>query len=337
MASPLSGRWLSAAALLLSLALAGCSRSAADPPIEEQWRSIQVTAAPIAFGAERAGRLRFRGGVELSSAQRVFGGLSGMEVLENERLIAISDNGDWFEARIVLDDASNLVDVRGWRTALMRNEEGEPFPNKSAGDSEDLAQLTDGRFAVSFEQTQTIRIYDLNRDGPFGPAISGPRLAEASSLPSNNGLEALTSSGDGELIVGAEGGPQATTPIWRTRLDARTNVAPSARYPLSEGYSLTSLDRLPDGGYVALERFFAPVIGPRARIKRFTFDAEGAISNVEELGALAPPMPLDNFEAISAVRAPDGAVRLYIVSDDNFSRRQRTLLLAFDVVEAEDD
>lgn len=317
------------------VALIACDGSAADPPIAEQWRGIEVNAELVEFERATVGRLRYRGGIELSSRQPVFGGLSGMEVLEGERLIAISDNGDWFEARLVLNEAGDLVGARDWRTAMMRDEEGEPFPNKQEGDSEDLAQLTDGRFAVSFEQTQSIRIYDLNRDGPFGPAVRGPALAETRSLPNNSGLEALTATGDGELIVGAEGGPQPTTPIWRARLDAQSPVEPSARYPISHGYSLTSLDRLPDGSFVALERFFAPVIGPRARIKHFTFDANGAIANLEEWAALAPPAPLDNFEAISAVRMPDGTTRLYIVSDDNFSRRQRTLLLAFDVIENE--
>jgi hypothetical protein len=320
---------------VLALTIGACGGSAADAPIAEQWRGIEVTATPATFGEERVGRLRFRGGLELNSEQGVFGGLSGMEVLEDERLIAISDNGDWFEARLELNEAGDLVGVRSWRTAMMRNEQGAPFPNKAAGDSEDLAQLTDGRFAVSFEQTQSIRIYDLNRDGPFGPAEPGPALAETRGLPDNAGLEALTSTGDGELIVGAEGGEQATTPIWRATLEAHTPVGPSARYPLAQGYSLTSLDRLPDGGYVALERFFAPVIGPRARITRFDFDANGAIDNVEELARLAAPMPIDNFEAISAVRTAEGATRLYIVSDNNFSRRQRTLLLAFDIIEVE--
>jgi len=322
-------------AFALALILAACAPSAANAPIDEQWRGIEVTATAVEFGAERAGRLRYRGGLELSSEQAVFGGLSGMEVLEDERLIAISDDGNWFEARLVLSDGGDLVGVRAWRTALMRDEDGEPFANKSAGDSEDLTQLADGRFAVSFEQTQTIRIYDLNRDGPFGPAVAGPRLADTESLPNNSGLEALTSTGEGVLIVGAEGGAEATTPIWRAPLDAPAPVSPSARYPLAHGYSLTALDRLPDGSNVALERFYAPVIGARARITRFSFDERGSIENVEELARIAPPMPVDNFEAIAAVRAPDGATRLYILSDDNFSRRQRTLLLAFDVIETE--
>ncbi len=320
---------------LAALTLIGCDGSAADAPIVEQWRGIEVSAVQLEFPGETVGSLRFRGGLELSSEHSVFGGFSGMEVLENERLIAISDNGDWFEARLVLSDAGDLVDARAWRTAPMRNEDGEPFPTKAAGDSEDLTQLRDGRFAVSFEQTQTIRIYDLNRDGPFGPAAPGPDLAGTRALSNNAGLEALASTDNGALIVAAEGGAASATPVWFAALDAQTPAPPSAHYPLANGFSLTSLDRLPDGGYVALERFFAPIIEPRARIMRFDVDPDGAIRNLEELALLRPPMPLDNFEAISAIRGPDGATRLYIVSDDNFSRRQRTLLLAFDVMDLE--
>ena len=319
-------------ACALAVLMGACAPSAADAPIAEQWRAVEVSAAPVVFDEARVGRLQFRGGLALSSEDPVFGGFSGLEVLEDGRLVAISDNGDWFEARLVLDDAGALVGVADMRTALMRDESGQPFANKRAGDSEGLAQLPDGRFAVSFEQTQSIRIYDLNRDGPFGAAIAGPRLGEIASLPNNVGLEAMASTADGALLIGAEGGGAPTTPLWRAPLEAREPIAPVGRYHLERGFSLTSLDRLPDGGFVALERFYAPVIGARIRITRF---AEEGLSEggAELLASIAPPMPVDNFEAISAVRAPDGAVRLYILSDDNFSDRQRTLLFAFDVAQ----
>jgi|CXWL01.1.fsa_nt_gi hypothetical protein len=318
-------------ACALTALLGACAPSAADAPIAEQWRAVEVSAAPVVFGEARVGQLLFRGGLALSSEDPLFGGFSGLEVLEDGRLVAISDNGDWFEARLVLDDAGVLIGVADMRTALMRDESGQPFPNKRAGDSEGLAQLPDGRFAVSFEQTQSLRIYDLNRDGPFGAAIAGPPLDEIAGLPDNVGLEAMASTADGALLIGAEGGGAATTPLWRAPLDARDPVAPIGIYALERGYSLTSLDHLPDGGFVALERFYAPVIGARIRIARF---GEEGLSEVgaDVLASIAPPMPIDNFEAVSAVRAPDGAVRLYILSDDNFSDRQRTLLFAFDVV-----
>lgn len=327
------GRFGVRRAMLCALALAACSPSAADAP--EQWRAVEVTATPVDLGVETVGRLRFRGGLALSSENSVFGGLSGLEVLEDGRLVAVSDNGDWFEARLVLDDEGTLVGVTDVRTAFIRDEEGGVFPNKAAGDAEALAHLPDGRFAVAFEQTQTIRIYDLNRDGPFGAARAGPSLEGAQRLPSNAGLEALAATADGELVVGAEGGAGAGTPIWVAPLDGGGAAPVRIRYELRGGFSLTSLDRLPDGGFVALERFYAPVIGPRARITRFpaeSLNARGeALPEVEELARLAPPMPLDNFEAVAAVSMGDGATRLYILADDNFSERQRTLIYAFDV------
>jgi hypothetical protein len=48
------------------------------------------------------------------------------------------------------------------------------------------------------------------------------------------------------------------------------------------------------------------------------------------IGVLEPPMNLDNFEAIAVAAGENEGVRIYLISDDNFSVNQRTLLLAFD-------
>ena len=40
-------------------------------------------------------------------------------------------------------------------------------------------------------------------------------------------------------------------------------------------------------------------------------------------------MTVDNYEALAVWRAPGGETMLLLASDDNFSPRQRTLLLAF--------
>jgi hypothetical protein len=319
------------------LALAACSQSAADAPIAEQWRRLDLSVTQVEFGAESVGQLRFRGGLHLQGApDDVFGGLSGLEVLEDGRVVAITDDGRWFEAQLNLDETGSLIGLSEARIALMRDEDGNPFENKAAGDSEGLAQLPDGRFAVSFEQRPRILIYDLNRDGPFGAAQRGPRLGETSRLRRNVGLEALAVTREGALLVGAEGVNRRATPLWVAPLDAAAPAPPRIDYPLSDGYALTSLDHLPDGGFVAIERFYAPIIGARARITRFAEDALSAddetLPHVERLAEIAAPLAVDNFEGVAAVRAPDGGVRLYIVSDNNFSARQRTLLLAFDLV-----
>jgi hypothetical protein len=316
------------------IALAACFAACAptnvsDPP--DQWQAVAVTVIPVNPGVETVGRLAFRGGLELQSDDPTFVGLSAIEVLENNRIVAISDEADWIEARLVLDDAGLLTGFSDVRSAWMRNERGRAFANKAQGDSEGLAQLADGRFAVSFERTHLIRIYDLNRDGPFGDAARGPRLVGSARLPANASLEALAAF-DARLLVGAEGGEAPTTPLWLAPLDAEPAVAAGFAYPLHGGFSLTGLDRLPDGSFVALERFYAPVIGPRARITRFAApEGESGAVEPELLALLEPPFPVDNFEGVSAVRMPDGAMRIYIVSDNNRSAQQRTLLYAFDM------
>lgn len=324
-------------AVLASVAALSACEASRHSGATDQWENITVNVIPVTAPVETVGRLAYRGGVELRSRNPMFVGLSGLEVTEDGRVVAISDEADWIDARLVLDDQDNLVGFTDVRGAFMRDERGRTLRTKAEADSEGLTQLADGRFAVSFERSQVVRIYDLNRDGPFGVAVMGPRLDGASRLPTNQGLEALAAMDNG-LLVGAEGGDADTTQLWLAPLDAQAPAPARFAYPLSEGFSLTGLDRLPNGDFVALERFFAPIIGPRARITRFAAPTgEGGSVEKEVLATLDAPFPVDNFEGISAVRTRDGATRIYIVSDNNKSAQQRTLLLAFDIVETPAD
>lgn len=318
-------------AAIAALAAASCAPMHGGSS-EEQWVAVRVDVVPVQPTVEQVGRLAWRGGLELRARSPMFVGLSGIEVLDDSRIVAISDEADWITADLVLDDRGFLTGFANVRAALMRDDHGDAFTTKAEGDSEGLALLPDGRFAVSFERTNLIRIYDFNRDGPFGQAAMGPRLDEVDDLPGNSSLEALAAM-DNALITGAEGGDRRTTPVWVLPLDAREPVEPRFRYPLNDGFSLTGMDRLPDGSFVALERFYAPVVGPRARITRFALPDEGRRIEPELLALLEAPFPIDNFEGISAVRMPNGATRIYIVSDNNNNAQQRTLLLAFDLTE----
>jgi hypothetical protein len=50
-------------------------------------------------------------------------------------------------------------------------------------------------------------------------------------------------------------------------------------------------------------------------------------------GLFKQPLPVDNFEGVAIGQAPSGATRIWLISDDNFSGNQRTLLLALDLPE----
>lgn len=93
----------------------------------------------------------------------------------------------------------------------------------------------------------------------------------------------------------------------------------------------TGADCAGDGTCYILFRSYSPDRGNAAAIL-----ALGPDNETKTLAALLPPLTLDNFEGI-AVREEQGRTYLYIVSDNNFSSRQRTLMMKFEVASARDD
>lgn len=340
-------------ALVALLALAACvhadsSRHAPPPapvdavansgygPRPQEWDAIRVSTrslplAPDAPTMSTVGRLRYRGGLELASDDARFGGLSGLYV-DGDRLLAVSDQGEWFAARLLLGDDGDLVGLADPRLAFMHGDDGQPLEKKQQADAEDLTRLPDGRFAVSFERIHAVRIYDLARRGPLAPPDRTMPLGGVQHLEDNDSIEAISAFGD-KLLIGAEGVRDHGSPFWITTPDA-VRPEPAGRVSTEDGFGLVALDRLPDGNFLAMERFFAPLIGPRiyiGELRASDLEATPPKWTISTVADLAPPVALDNFEGLAITRGPDGHVRIYIVSDDNFSNKQRTLLYAFDL------
>ena len=83
-----------------------------------------------------------------------------------------------------------------------------------------------------------------------------------------------------------------------------------------------------------VERHWSPVGGLTIRIARFDPSqlSPGASVRAETLATMRPPLTIDNFEGIFLRRGPKGETLVYLVSDDNFSAIQRTLLVMFEVL-----
>jgi hypothetical protein len=92
----------------------------------------------------------------------------------------------------------------------------------------------------------------------------------------------------------------------------------------ADGMSLVALRRFAGGRTAALMRSFTPATGSRSSLRIMRANAAEAQLD------LARPLTVDNFEGVAAVARPDRVVRFYLLSDDNGSATQRTLLLAFD-------
>lgn len=326
--------------LAAGLAQATLVAEAASPG----FRPIPVTATPIdSFGpsadGERYGALEFRGGLTLASDDRLFGSLSGLDFASDGTLFAVSDRGRWFAAHPEEADG-RLVGLADTRIAPILNHGGVPLSGKRWGDAEALRIVpTEGGDTayVTFERANDLRAF---AGDAFALAGSRPVTlpASLSALKRNGGLEAAAvarQSGphNGALILIAEhflddnenhrawivGGPQ----------DGEFSIVRDT------GYDVTDATSLPNGDLLILERGVRFPLGIFMRIRRIA-EADitaGSTVNGDVLIEADLRHQIDNMEGI-AVRTNDaGETIIALVSDDNNSPLQRTVLLYFTLIE----
>tara|TARA_R110000868_G_scaffold53744_6_gene168610 strand:+ start:5953 stop:6942 length:990 start_codon:yes stop_codon:yes gene_type:complete len=300
--------------------------------------SLSVTAVELfrsPSSSTRLGALDWRGGIEIEHLDERFGGLSAIDVSSNgNRLLAVSDSAWWVTSQLRWSDNGELDGVSDLVIESMRDESGAHLEDER-GDSEGLAALGNGRWAVSFEREHRIWAYDLGADwSGTASALPEPisRPQPAGAIANNGGMEALTLLDDGQLLVGIEDpiDPEPDYDLWQMNEHGGWHRTGLAGVP---EFGLTGMATL-DHEVYALERAYSPDVGNRIRIIRFA-EAELAMGRViepEVLGELGPDTIADNFEGITAFRR-GGETILLIVSDDNYNPRQRTLLLAFAVAD----
>ena len=319
------------AALVIPAVLAAAVSAAAATD-----KTVPLTAEPVPLNPEnegqvRAGALLYRGGLAIRSPDPRFGGFSGLAVSrDGAHLTAISDRGAWLRARNRYDAAGRLSGLGDGRIGALQGPDGKPLRGLNA-DAEALALLPDGSALVAFERRHRILRYPAAPN----PLAARPALRPApeglAGAPSNGGAETLAHIGSGRLFLLTEnlrvgGGAYAG---WIGR---KGRWRPFA-YARSGDFRPTDATVLPDGDIAVLERHYTPATGVSARIVLLSRSAVAAVGTIRgrELLHLAPSMTVDNFEGIAARRSPDGKTVLYILSDDNFNPRQRTLLLMFEM------
>jgi hypothetical protein len=323
-AAGMLNRTLLASSLAAATALPGFV--VADPV------AVRATSVPLNPQDPRqraVGRLDYRGGLHLVSDDPRFGGISSLRVLpDGQRLVAVTDEGWWVSARLVYRDR-HLLAVEGVEMGPLLGPEGRAPEGKDARDAESLALLPDGGFLVGFEREHRLLRYPPGTGRPDGTPVSYPSPPNVEKAPFNGGIEALVVLRGGALfalteywidkdqVVGWTGGP-----AWK-RLGLR----------FEQALRPSDAALLPRGDVLILERAYNPQRGiVNVRIRQVDRAAirPGAALGGRLVAELAPPLTLDNYEGISAVRDESGETRVYLVSDDNFDpAQQRTLLLMF--------
>ncbi|MFQ5562801.1 MAG: esterase-like activity of phytase family protein [Parvularculaceae bacterium] len=327
------------AAACCALAAAGAVACAKDA--DANWRAVEVAAIPHVLrgdaGADEAlvaGRLTYRGGVELTSPDPDFGGFSALSVSPDGRgLLAVSDRAQWLAAGLVYDDKGRLAGLAGARMAALTGADGAVISGANA-DAEGLA-LADGDALVSFEREPRVDAYRIGADGLLNYADRRLDLTDVKELRNNDSLESVAQLADGRLVTIAEGGKDGDAPS-RTGWILNGEVLSTFTYRPAKDFNLSDAHAGSDGGVYFLERAYSRLKGVRINVKMTHADeiAPGADLAAAKLAEFGPLYAIDNFEGLAARKDILGRTFLYLISDDNFSDRQKTLLLMFELTDA---
>jgi hypothetical protein len=298
--------------------------------------SVTVSAEPIASfetgnpSRQQFGLLEFRGGLVLKCSHESFGGFSAVRVQpDGEHFLALSDRATWFRGRIVYKDGKP-IGIADAALAPVLDADGKPAPQ---WDTESIAE-DNGTLYVGLERIHTIVRFDFAKDGVLarGRQIAVP--PELKDLPFNQSLESLVYVPKeyqlgGTLIAISELGLTEAGDIKAFLIGGTTPGQFAVKR--TDGYAISDAAMLPNGDILILERQYFPDRGVSMRIRRIRLAdiKPGALVDGPIIIEADKNYQIDNMEALSVIRTRSGETLLTILSDDNQSPTQRTVLLQF--------
>lgn len=323
-------------AVLVAFSLSASAQP--DPRAPEPAARIEIRARPItAFeprNPERVtfGALAFRGGLELTSPNPHFGGISAIRVeAGGARFLGVTDKGYWLRGRIVYD-GKRPTGIADAEMAPVLSHDGKPLAARGWYDTEAMAR-DGGTVWLGIERVNRILRLNIGRDGLAARAEVVPVPPGIVSLPYNKGLECL------EFVPAGLPLARALIAISERGLDEAGNIKGFVQ--AGSGWTEFAVKRIgdfdvtdcavtPKGDLLILERSFSRLRGVGMRIRRTALASIQPGATIEGPVLIEADMgyQIDNMEGLSVHR--DGsALVLTLISDDNFSILQRTLLLQF--------
>lgn len=273
-----------------------------DGPASES--VAELLFSPLVFDAPGAG-WALHGAWQITSEDARLAGLSGL-ARDGDELVAVTDY-----ARVI----PFAVPARGQvkRRSVIHNLTGSDGWTLRGRDAEAVAFAPDGSMWVGIERFHALHRYRADRRTHMATFEPTP------AWPDNGGIEAIVEEfGDEPMLALIE----------RRSLALAYIDGDWTEVPVEGGKGWpTGGARLGDGRIVILTRALGPSgFTNRIGLARWTGDKL-------VIGAMvALPLGwLDNMEGIATAPLPDGATRLWIISDDNSNWYQRTVLVAYDV------
>ena len=277
-------------------------------------------------------KVRYVGGYELNArGTSELVGLSDLHVVSDGdalKVEAVSDFGAIAQFEMKSDGKGGYLDSPLEIDPLL-DPQGKRFTNKNEADSEGMTvDPVSGDRYVSFEGHQ--RVMKVTQD-VLSQAGEVLPLSGLPNFPANQGMEGVTyvrERKDDALLIGVESGG-----FWRCGL--ALNACTEVHGPATPGflYMMTSLavvdygDARRDHDILALYRYYDPITGPRNVLRLLHLEGD-ALTVVSDMVKITPPLPVDNFEGVSAIKTAAG-YRIFLISD-SLKEDGKPKLLIFD-------
>lgn len=292
-------------------------------PVRSYSMPIMLTALDTSEAIE--GQLEVTRLWHLASRNGHFGGYSALDWRGGKTLLAVSDRGRMLE--LPLDDGGPVA--AGARLDFF------PGIQEIARNDADLEAITidqdTGTIWAALENTNTIRRVEA------GGAITQRRPVELTRWARNSGPETLVKLHDGRFLVLSEG---IEDEVKRTRPGALfagdpVDEGPSTTFRIDTppGFSPVDATQLPSGEVLILLRrvYFTVPATFETKLMLADLDAieEGGEWTGEIVAELSGGVYDENFEGLAFVpdKESEESGSLFLISDDNISLFQRTLLL----------
>lgn len=250
----------------------------------------------------------------------LFGGYSALLALDDNRLQAFSDRG----GRFAFLQPDHIQAGAGSTNRSIAEQQVDREFQIELFDIEAATRDPDtGRYWLAFESTHAFQRYTSMHEG------RGVRLIdEEVDWPGNAGAESMVRLRDGRFLVINESGEEAL--IYPADPLDGALASLIAFIPPPGEFSVTDATQLPDGRIMFLLRRVVRAIPPfeaRIAIADWPGDAEEPVLAPKIVLDLSAVAPADNYEGLALREREDGAVDVWVISDDNLSVMQRTLVL----------
>ncbi|TQS71525.1 esterase-like activity of phytase family protein [Rhodobacteraceae bacterium] len=285
--------------------------------------ALGLGTAPWAQAAS-TGRATFLQSYVWKVSHPDFGGFSGIDLGADGRdMVTVSDRTTLWRAHIERDAKGSITAIRPTADPItLRGGDDQPL-TKTLGDSEGLALAPDGGTYVSFEGVMP-RVAYYAKGARQATRIK--RIPAFKHLQINSSFEALAIDGQGALYTLPErsGAEQRPFPVYRYKTGKWSQPF---SVPRSGDWLPVGADFGPDGRFYLLERGFHGIFGFASRVR--VFDIQGNRISGGETVLETTSGTHDNLEGITVWRDAAGAIRLTMISDDNFLFLQRTELVEY--------